>query len=121
MHSKEGGSIFTCSYAHILHCKRRKISHFRGLTAKGWITDRRAELTGLPVLLVLPVQAVHSLQQLPLLTAARVVDEVAGEDLFELADGEVFYGLLVVQIGQRRSDPPLRRRADLKPQQDTRH
>lgn len=74
----------------------------------------RKELTGLSVLLVLPVQPVHSLQQLPLLAAAGVVDEVPGQDLLELADGEVFDGLLGVQVRQRRSDPPLGRRADLK-------
>lgn len=80
---------------------------------ESWINQWK-ELTGLPVLLVLPVQSVHSLQQLPLLAAAGVVDEVPGEDLFELADREVFYCLLVVQIRQRRSDPPLGRRTDLK-------
>lgn len=73
------------------------------------------ELTGLSVLLVLPVQAVHSLQQLPLLAAARVVDKVPGKDLFELADREVFYRLLVVQVRQRRSDPPLCCWTDLNP------
>lgn len=82
-------------------------------------TNHKAELTGLPVLLVLPVESVHSFQQLPLLAAAGIVDEVPGEDLLELADGEVFYRLLVVQIRQRRSDPPLRRRTDLQPKEHT--
>lgn len=84
-------------------------------------TSLKAGLTGLPVLLVLPVKSVHSFQQLPLLTAAGVVDEVPGEDLLELADREVLYRLLVVQIWQRGSDPPLCRRTDLQtPPQGTR-
>lgn len=76
-------------------------------------------LTGFPVLLILSVESVHSLQQLPLLTAARVIDEVPGEDLFQLADGEVFYRLLIVQIRQRGPDPPLCRRTDLQSTEDT--
>lgn len=82
-------------------------------------TNHEAELTGLAVLLVLPVESVHPFQQLPLLAAAGIVDEVPGEDLLELADGEVFYRLLVVQIRQRRSDPPLGRRTDLQPKEHT--
>lgn len=82
-------------------------------------TNHKAELTGLPVLLVLPVESVHSFQQLPLLAAAGIIDEVPGEDLLELADGEVFYGLLVVQVRQRRSDPPLGRGTDLRPKEHT--
>lgn len=70
-------------------------------------------LTGFPVLLVLSVESVHSLQQLPLLAAAGVIDKVPGENLFQLADGEVLYRGFVVQIGQWRPDPPLCRRADL--------
>lgn len=81
-------------------------------------TEQTKALTGLPVLLILSVESVHALQQLPLLAAARVIDEVPGEDLFQLADGEVFYRLLVVQIRQRGPDPPLCRRTDL---QSTEH
>lgn len=55
----------------------------------------------------------HSLQQLPLLAAAGVIDKVPGENLFQLTDGEVFYRLFVVQIRQRGPDPPLCRRTDL--------
>lgn len=55
----------------------------------------------------------HALQQLPLLAAARVIDEVPGENLFKLSDGEVLYRLFIVEIGQRGPDPPLRRWADL--------
>lgn len=55
----------------------------------------------------------HSLQQLPLLAAAGVIDKVPGENLFQLADGEVLYRLFIVQIRQRGPDPPLRRRTDL--------
>ena len=76
-------------------------------------------LTRLPVLLVLSVESVHSLQQLPLLAAARVIDKVPGKNLFQLADGEVLYGLFIVQIRQRGPDPPLRRRTDLRPPDDT--
>lgn len=82
-------------------------------------TNPKAELTGLPVLLVLPVQSVHSFQQLPLFTAAGIVDKVPGEDLLELADREVLYRLLVVQIRERCSDPPLGRRTDLQPKEYT--
>lgn len=60
---------------------------------------KRKALTGLPVLFILPVEPVHSLQQLPLLAAARVVDKVPGQDLLQLTDGQVFDGLLVVQVG----------------------
>lgn len=70
-------------------------------------------LTWLPVLLVFSVESMHSLQQLPLLAAARVIDKVPGENLFQLADGQVFYRLLVVEIRQRGSDPPLCRWTDL--------
>lgn len=38
----------------------------------------------------------HSLQQLPLLAAAGVIDKVPGQNLFELADWEVFYRLFIV-------------------------
>lgn len=82
-------------------------------------TEQTKALTGLPVLLILSVEPVHSLQQLPLLAAARVIDEVPGENLFQLADGEVFYRLLVVQIRQRGPDPPLCRRTDLQSTEDT--
>ena len=70
-------------------------------------------LTGFPVLQVLSVQPVHSLQQLPLLTAARVVDEVAGQDLLQLAHRQHLDGLLRVQVGQRGPDPSLGGRAHL--------
>lgn len=86
--------------------KSQSHTHTRG----AW---RASALTGFPVLLVFSVEAMHSFQQLPLFTAAGVVDEVPGEDLLQLAHREVLYGLLVVQVGQRGPDPPLRRRADL--------
>lgn len=70
-------------------------------------------LTGLPVLLVVLVEPMHPLQQLPLLTAARVVDKVTGQNLFELPDRQVLNGLLIVQIRQRGPHPPLCHRADL--------
>lgn len=69
--------------------------------------------TGFPVLLIFSVESMHSLQQLPLLAAARVIDKVPGENLFQLADREVLYRLFVVEIRQRGPDPPLCRRADL--------
>lgn len=75
--------------------------------------------TGLPVLLVFSVESMHSLQQLVLLAAARVVDKVPGQNLFELADGEVLYRRLVVQVRQRGPDPPLRRRTHLRFTRDT--
>lgn len=55
----------------------------------------------------------HSLEQLPLLAAARVIDKVPGQNLFQLPHREVFYRLFIVQIRQRGPDPPLRRRTDL--------
>lgn len=61
----------------------------------------------------------HSLQQLPLLAAARVIDKVPGENLFQLSDGEVFYRLFIVQIRQRGPDPPLCRRTDLQSTRET--
>jgi len=75
--------------------------------------------TGFPVLLIFSIQSMHPLQQLPLLTAAGVIDKVPGENLFQLADGEVFYRLFVVQIRQRGPDPPLCRRTDLQSTQET--
>lgn len=69
-------------------------------------------------MLILSVESVHSLQQLPLLAAARVIDKVPGENLFQLADREVFYRLLIVQIRQRGPDPPLCRRTDLQSTED---
>lgn len=75
--------------------------------------------TGFSVLLVFSVESVHSLQQLVLLAAARVIDKVPGKNLFQLADWEVFYRLLIVQIRQRGSDPPLCRRADLQSTKET--
>ena len=74
--------------------------------------------TGFPVLLVLSVESMHSLQQLPLLAAARVIDKVLGENLFQLSDGEVLYRLFIVQIRQRGPDPPLCRRTDLQSTQE---
>lgn len=74
--------------------------------------------TGFPVLLILPVESMHSLQQLPLLTAARVIDKVPGQNLFQLAHGKVLYRLLVVQVRQRGPDPPLRGWADLQSAQE---
>ena len=71
-------------------------------------------LTGFPVLQVLSVQSVDALQQLPLLTAARVVDKVAGQDLLQLAYRQHLDGLLRVQVGQRRPDPSLGGRAHLR-------
>lgn len=70
-------------------------------------------LTGFPVLLIFSVESMHSLQELPLLAAARVIDKVPGKNLFQLADREVFYRLFIVQIRQRGSNSPLCRRADL--------
>lgn len=69
--------------------------------------------TGLPVQLRLSVQSVHSLQQLPLLAAAGVIDKIPSQDFLQLADGEVFNRVFVVQIRERGSDPPLSRRTDL--------
>lgn len=76
-------------------------------------------LTGFPVLLVFSVEAMHSLQELPLLAAARVIDKVPGKNLFKLADREVFYRLFIVQIRQRGPDPPLCRRTDLQSIRET--
>lgn len=70
-------------------------------------------LTGFPVLLIFSVESVHSLQELPLLAAARVIDKVPGKNLFQLSDREVLYRLFIVQIRQRGPDPPLCRWADL--------
>lgn len=55
-------------------------------------------LTGLPVLLVLPVEPMYPLYQLPLLTAARVVDKVTGQNLFELPDRQALNVPFVVQV-----------------------
>ena len=60
------------------------------------------------------VEAGDALHQLPLLTAARVVDEVAGQDLLQLAYRQHLDGLLRVQVGQRRPDPSLGGRAHLR-------
>lgn len=70
--------------------------------------------TGLPVELVFSVEAMHALQQLPLFAAARVVDKVPGEDFLQLANRQPLNGVLVVQIGQRGADPPLRGRDRLR-------
>lgn len=89
------------------------------LDAKTTKKVKSKTLTGFPVLLIFSVESMHSLQQLPLLAAARVIDKVPGENLFQLADGEVFYRLFIVQIRQRGPDPPLRRRTDLESARET--
>ena len=75
-------------------------------------------LTGFPVLLIFSVESMHSLQQLPLLAAAGVIDKVPSENLFQLTDREVLYRLFIVEIRQRGSDPSLCRRADLQSTQE---
>lgn len=54
----------------------------------------------LEALLVL-VQPRHPLHQLPLLTAALVVDEVTRQDLLQLPHGQTFNVLQVGQVRQR--------------------
>lgn len=50
------------------------------------------------------VEPSHPLHQLPLLTAALIVDKVASQDLLQLPHGEAFN---VLQVGQvRQGGPP---------------
>lgn len=49
------------------------------------------------------VQPRHPLHQLPLLTAALVVDEVASQDLFQLPHSQTFNVPQVSQVRQRGS------------------
>lgn len=93
------------------HCKNCNVQKQKKVKSK--------TLTGFPVLLIFSVESMHSLQELPLLAATRVIDKVPGKNLFQLADREVLYRLFIVQIRQRGPDPPLCRRTDLQSIRET--
>lgn len=74
----------------------------------GW-----GRLTGLAILLVLAVQASHTLHQLPLFTAAGVVDEVAGQYLLELPHRQALHLIEAGEVRERCTSTLLCRGAGL--------
>jgi len=76
-------------------------------------TERTAAPTWFPVLLRLSVEPADSLHQLPLLTAARVVDKVPGQDLLQLPDRQALDVPRAWEVRQWGSGPAACLRANL--------